>query len=77
MSGGAIAILLGAVLPTAFISGIFGMAGGILLMGVFVWLLPVAQAMVLHGITQTVSNCSRAVTGSPLDHFASGRRWKV
>lgn len=61
MSGGAIAILLGAVVPTAFISGIFGMAGGILLMGVFVWLLPVAQAMVLHGITQMVSNGSRAV----------------
>lgn len=61
MSGAAIAILIGAVVPTAFISGIFGMAGGILLMGVFVWLLPVAQAMVLHGVTQTVSNGSRAI----------------
>ena len=61
MSGGAIAILLAAVVPTAFISGIFGMAGGLLLMGVFVWLLPVAQAMVLHGITQMVSNGSRAL----------------
>jgi len=48
------------VLLTSFLSGIFGMAGGMILMGVLVLLLPVAQAMVLHGVAQLASNASRA-----------------
>jgi uncharacterized protein len=56
-----IAAALGtAVLSTAFISGIFGMAGGMILMGILLALLPVATAMVLHGLTQMASNGSRA-----------------
>lgn len=41
---------------TAFISGVFGMAGGMILMGFLIWVLPVSQAMVLHGVIQVVSN---------------------
>jgi uncharacterized protein len=56
-----IAAALGtAVLSTAFISGIFGMAGGMILMGILLGLLPVATAMVLHGLTQMASNGWRA-----------------
>ncbi len=50
------AIIVVSVLVTSFISGIFGMAGGLILMGVYVLLLPVAQAMILHGMTQLASN---------------------
>ncbi|MHA1567207.1 MAG: TSUP family transporter [Alphaproteobacteria bacterium] len=54
------AAVLSAVPPTALLSGIFGMSGGMILMGVFTWLLPVAVAMILHGITQAGSNGYRA-----------------
>ena len=47
-------------LVTATLSGVFGMAGGMLLMGVYVALLPVPTAMVMHGGTQLISNVSRA-----------------
>jgi uncharacterized membrane protein YfcA len=53
-------ILLAAVFLTATLSGIFGMAGGIILMGVFTALMPVSAAMVTHGGTQLVSNSWRA-----------------
>ncbi|HKU40124.1 MAG TPA: sulfite exporter TauE/SafE family protein [Polyangiales bacterium] len=48
-------------LATALLSGVFGMAGGMILMGVFAALLPVPTAMVMHGATQLTSNVSRAV----------------
>ena len=48
-------------LATAMLSGVFGMAGGMLLMGAYTALLPVASAMVLHGATQLVANAGRAV----------------
>jgi len=50
-----------ATLVTAFISGILGMAGGMILMGALLLALPVPQAMVLHGITQLASNGWRAL----------------
>ncbi len=53
-------VILVAVLVTAFISGIFGMAGGLILMGVLAAMLPVATAMVVHGAVQLVSNGYRA-----------------
>ena len=53
-------IILLATLITAFISGIFGMAGGLILMGVLTALLPVATAMIVHGAIQMVSNGWRA-----------------
>ncbi|MEQ9519281.1 MAG: sulfite exporter TauE/SafE family protein [Parvibaculum sp.] len=49
-----------AVILTATLSGIFGMAGGIVLMGVFLAIMPVSGAMMLHGATQAVSNGYRA-----------------
>lgn len=60
MPGSIIATILAATLITATISGIFGMAGGLMLMGVLAALTPVATAMVLHGFIQIVSNLSRA-----------------
>jgi uncharacterized membrane protein YfcA len=60
MSGSIIATILAATLITAAISGIFGMAGGLLLMGVLTGFTPVATAMVLHGFIQIISNFSRA-----------------
>jgi uncharacterized membrane protein YfcA len=49
------------VLVTSFISGILGMAGGMILMGVLLALLPVPAAMMLHGVTQMAANGWRAV----------------
>ena len=48
-------------LVTSFISGILGMAGGMILMGVLLALLTVPQAMVLHGVTQLAANGWRAI----------------
>lgn len=53
-------LILVTTLVTAFISGIFGMAGGLILMGVLTALLPVATAMILHGMIQLCSNGWRA-----------------
>jgi uncharacterized membrane protein YfcA len=55
-----------AVIATSLVSGVFGMAGGLLLMLILGTLLPVQSAMVLHGATQFVSNGWRA---------ALWRRW--
>ena len=55
-----LSILLIAALITACISGIFGMAGGMIMMGVIVSYLGVAEAMVVHGAVQSVSNSYRA-----------------
>jgi uncharacterized protein len=57
----AIPIILFSVLATAFLSAVFGMAGGLILMGVLALLLPVPAAMVLHGAVQSVSNGWRAL----------------
>jgi uncharacterized protein len=46
---------------TATLSGIFGMAGGLVLMGVLALILPVQAAFVTHGILQLVANGWRAV----------------
>ncbi|KCZ47344.1 sulfite exporter TauE/SafE family protein [Hyphomonas pacifica] len=53
-------IILVTVLITSFISGIFGMAGGIIFMGVLTSLVSVAMAMMIHGAVQMVSNGYRA-----------------
>ncbi len=45
---------------TAFLSGMFGMAGGLILMGVLTAFLPLGQAMVTHGILQITANGWRA-----------------
>jgi uncharacterized membrane protein YfcA len=56
-----IAILAASALATSFVSGILGMAGGMILMGILVALMPVPAAMMLHGITQLASNLWRAL----------------
>lgn len=61
MTAGAIAAILAAVFATAVISGVFGMAGGLLLMGVLTFALPVAAAMAVHGVTQITSNGARVL----------------
>ena len=51
-----IAALSAAMVGTSFLSGIFGMAGGLILVGILLAALPVPDAMVLHGVTQMASN---------------------
>jgi uncharacterized protein len=46
---------------TATLSGIFGMAGGLVLMGALALVLPVSAAFVTHGLLQLVANGWRAV----------------
>ena len=46
------------MVATAFLSGLFGMAGGLILIGVLLTILPLPSAMVLHAITQMASNGS-------------------
>ena len=48
------------MVATAFLSGLFGMAGGMILIGVLLMLMPLPTAMVLHAITQMASNGWRA-----------------
>ena len=59
------------MIGTAFLSGIFGMAGGLILIGILLALLPVPEAMLLHGVTQLASNGWR--TALWIKHV----RWKA
>jgi uncharacterized protein len=51
----------GVMLATAFLSGVFGMAGGLILVGVLLALLPLPAAMALHAVTQISSNLWRGL----------------
>lgn len=55
-----LAIIGVTILATSFISGIFGMAGGLILLGILLLFLDVAPAMVLFGTIQTAANGWRA-----------------
>ena len=55
-----LSLLAISALVTSFISGILGMAGGMILMGILLAVLPLPVAMLLHGITQLASNAWRA-----------------
>ena len=46
---------------TAAISGVFGMAGGLLLKGALALVLPVSATFVVHGLLQLVANGWRAI----------------
>lgn len=61
LSSTALAVLAATVLATSFLSGIFGMAGGMILLGVLLVFLDVAPAMVLFGATQAAANGWRAL----------------
>ena len=56
-----VSILAVTAVVTSFISGILGMAGGMILMGVLLAMMPVPAAMMLHGVTQLASNLMRAL----------------
>ena len=50
-----------AMVGTSFLSGIFGMAGGMILVGILLVMMPVPEAMMLHGVTQMASNSWRGL----------------
>ena len=58
---GVMALTALSVLFTSFVSGIFGMAGGMILMGLLLALMPVSAAMVMHGAAQLTANGWRAL----------------
>jgi len=57
----AFSVIAATSVVTSFISGILGMAGGMMLMGVLLWFLPLPAAMMMHGISQLASNGWRAL----------------
>jgi uncharacterized membrane protein YfcA len=59
------------MVATATLSGIFGMAGGLVLIGLLLVLLPLPEAMALHAVTQLASNGWRAALN--LGHV----RWRI
>ncbi|MBU1304383.1 MAG: TSUP family transporter [Alphaproteobacteria bacterium] len=52
--------LLAAVFCTSTLSGVFGMAGGLVLLGILLAILPVGTAIAVQGAIQIVANGSRA-----------------
>ena len=57
-----LALTIGVIVTaTSFLSGLFGMAGGLILIGALLALLPVATAMVLHAVMQIASNAWRGL----------------
>jgi len=53
-------LILASAAITACISGMFGMAGGMIFMGIIASIMGVAEAMVVHGVVQSVSNSYRS-----------------
>lgn len=74
MSAATIAALAVAVVLTSFLSGVFGMAGGLILLGLLLVILDVASAMILFGITQLGANGWRAFLWR--DHVAWAIVWR-
>ena len=60
MSIAVAAALLVAVFFTSTLSGVFGMAGGLVLLGILLAILPVGTAIAVQGAIQIVANGSRA-----------------
>ncbi len=55
------ALVIAVAFVTSVISAVLGMAGGMLLMGIYALALPVQAAMILHGVTQLFANGFRAL----------------
>lgn len=53
-------LFLAVVFSTSVLSGIFGMAGGLVLLGFLLAWLPAATAIAVHGVIQLSANASRA-----------------
>src|SRR5262249_19250752 len=49
------------MIATALLSGVFGMAGGVILVGVLGGVIALPQALVVHAVTQMASNGWRAL----------------
>ena len=73
----ALSVLAATVIATSFLSGIFGMAGGMILLGVLLVFLDVAPAMVLFGTTQAAANGWRAVLWRRYVHWGIVGRYVV
>lgn len=56
MSALVAAFVTGMAFATAALSGVFGMAGGLILMGALALVLPVSAAFVTHGVLQLAAN---------------------
>ncbi|MFG6665712.1 TSUP family transporter [Halomonas sp. HNIBRBA4712] len=54
------AALVGVVFFTSMLSGVFGMAGGMVLLWFLLLVFPAASAMAVHGVIQLTANGSRA-----------------
>src|SRR5471030_1973959 len=61
MTPAALAILGGTIVVSSFISGVFGMAGGMVLLGVLLVYFDVATGIVLFSIIQLAANGWRAL----------------
>jgi uncharacterized membrane protein YfcA len=66
-----IAILGGTIITSSFISGVFGMAGGMVLLGVLLVYFDVATGMILFSIIQLAANGMRAL------HWRQYVRWPI
>jgi uncharacterized protein len=53
-------MLIAAAFVASLLSGVYGMAGGLVLMAIYLALLPVPKVMVLHGLVMLVANVGRA-----------------
>lgn len=71
MSATLVVSIVVAALTTSFLSGIFGMAGGMVMMGILLMLLTVPEAMALHGVSQMASNAWRGTL------WISHVRWRA
>jgi uncharacterized membrane protein YfcA len=60
MPNWSMAVVAVATLGTSFLSGLFGMVGGAILIGVLLTILPVPAAMTLHAVAQLTANGQRA-----------------
>ena len=63
LSLGILIPLWAAMVATSLLAGVFGMAGGMILIGILLVLLPLPEAMALHAVTQIASNGWRALFG--------------
>jgi uncharacterized membrane protein YfcA len=71
MTASALAVIGSTIVFSSFLSGVFGMAGGMILLGVLLVYFDVATAMILFSVIQFVSNGWRAV------HWRSFVRWPI
>jgi uncharacterized membrane protein YfcA len=73
----ALAVIAVAIVATSFISGLFGMAGGLILLGILLAYLDVAPAMVLFGAIQMAANGWRVALWLRHVHWAIVWRYLV